>query len=336
MPDSNPKADASARRTSNSSADANALVPVNSAVLDLNLRPGVDAYLPSQTTIVPERVFSRKQRPNRQLIDRIEKQGISKVLIASKDQELFNQYLSSNWESLLSKDDVPFEQRFAILCEVVRSKLDQEFRKPTIEPTPLVDTSCMLAAEVCALMAEQPLEIETVRLVLNHDASLATHATKCGVLACLLGRALKYRGEPLQDLVHGAMLQDVGMNLVPSKHWQKKSKLRVDDLREIRRHPMLGFELLLNEKMISSRALLMIYQHHEREDGSGFPVSVDRKEIHPFAQIGAVIDVFSAMTSRRSHRLPWSWAEAADIMTESISKRFNEEALQCWLRIVDS
>ena len=335
MPSSSTNSVDSCNKPAEDSAEAVALVPVNSAVLDLNLKPGVDAYLPSQTNIVPERVFNREQKPNEKLIERIEKQGISKVLIASRDQELFNAYLSENWETLLSKDDVDHEQRFAILSEVVRSKLDQEFRRCPLQPASLVETSYMLSAEICGLFSEHSVELDTIKRVLNHDTSLATHSTKVAVLCCVLGKALRYEGEALHDLVQGAMLQDVGMNLVPAKHWQKKSKLQVDDLREIRKHPNLGFELLVEQKLLSSRSLLMVYQHHEREDGSGFPVGIDHMELHPFAQIGAIIDVFSAMTSRRNHRLPWSWSEAAETLEEGISTRYNEEVLQCWLQIVE-
>lgn len=327
-------ADTSKRRARSGATSGNAFVPVNSAVLDEQLKPGVDAYLPSQVDLVPERVFSRQQKPNSQLFERIEQQGISKVLIAASDQELFNRYLSKNWEVLLSKTGVSDEQRFAILSEVVRSKLDHEFRLQPINTPSLVATSRMLSSEICAQFEDSPIDIETVKLVLNHDSSLATHATKCATLCCILGKAMHYTGEDLRDLVHGAMLQDVGMTLVPRRHWQKKSKLLIDDLREIRRHPSQGFSLLLNQKMVSCRALLMVYQHHEREDGSGYPVAIDSADLHPFSQIGAIIDVFSAMTSRRTHRLPWSWVEAADVLRAGKATRFNEEALKCWLRVI--
>lgn len=78
---------------------------------------------------------------------------------------------------------------------------------------------------------------------------------------------------------------------------------------------------------------MMAYQHHERPDGKGYPVRVLRDEIHPWARMLAVVDVFDAMSGRRPYRQPASPEDALLRLAESAGDQFDPEAVLCWISI---
>ena len=76
---------------------------------------------------------------------------------------------------------------------------------------------------------------------------------------------------------------------------------------------------------------MMAYQHHERVDGRGYPVGVLGDEIHPWARLLAVVDVFDALTGARPYRHSLSQQQALDYQRQRAGARFDPEILQCWL-----
>jgi HD-GYP domain-containing protein (c-di-GMP phosphodiesterase class II) len=81
---------------------------------------------------------------------------------------------------------------------------------------------------------------------------------------------------------------------------------------------------------------MMVYQHHERLDGNGYPVGVVESEIHPWSKICSVVDVYEALTSYRPYRSPMSRKTAFEIMERDIGKAFDPEVLGCWIQITNA
>jgi HD-GYP domain-containing protein (c-di-GMP phosphodiesterase class II) len=81
---------------------------------------------------------------------------------------------------------------------------------------------------------------------------------------------------------------------------------------------------------MSFEQLMMVYQHHERFDGKGYPVGVQGEEIHPWARMLAVVDVFDAMTGTRPYRRPATAQEAMEYIGRSAGTHFDPEMVKCW------
>ena len=81
---------------------------------------------------------------------------------------------------------------------------------------------------------------------------------------------------------------------------------------------------------------MMVYQHHERLDGGGYPVRCSANEIHDWARICAVSDVFEALTSNRPYRVGMSHASAFEIMDRSSGSGFDKGIYECWKRLIET
>lgn len=79
---------------------------------------------------------------------------------------------------------------------------------------------------------------------------------------------------------------------------------------------------------------MMVYQHHERLDGSGYPTGYQADEIHFWAKICAVVDVFEALTSHRPYRSPMPRLRALEIIERDRGTAFDSEILACWEAII--
>ncbi len=126
-----------------------------------------------------------------------------------------------------------------------------------------------------------------------------------GINAALLCKALgKWLGFDHADcntLAVCGLLHDIGKLTIDPAILNKPGELTDDEFNTIRSHTMAGFDMVKNLE-IDPRVKKSILQHHERNDGSGYPFHRIQEEIHPFAQVTAICDVYIAMTSGRSHR----------------------------------
>ncbi len=101
-------------------------------------------------------------------------------------------------------------------------------------------------------------------------------------------------------------------------------------------HPTVGFEQLNFREDLTDGQLMMVYQHHERLDGKGYPVGVVDSEIHPWAKICSVVDVYEALTSYRPYRSPMPRKKVFEIMERDSGAAFDAEVLACWLQITNT
>src|SRR5688500_11418898 len=100
----------------------------------------------------------------------------------------------------------------------------------------------------------------------------------------------------------GLLLHDVGKLAVPPDILRKPGPLTDDEWKTMREHPTLGFQILWKATGISPLARAVVRSHHERWDGGGYPDAKSGAQIHQFARIAAVADVFDALTSERYYR----------------------------------
>jgi HD-GYP domain-containing protein (c-di-GMP phosphodiesterase class II) len=127
------------------------------------------------------------------------------------------------------------------------------------------------------------------------------------------------------------MLHDIGKRFIPASILTKPARLDPAERAIVELHPIRGYEELQHRPDLSFGQLMMVYQHHERIDGTGYPVGIQGDEIHPWAKLAAVVDVFDAMTGNRPYRRPASVKFALNYIHQNLGTHFDSEAGQCWI-----
>lgn len=125
------------------------------------------------------------------------------------------------------------------------------------------------------------------------------HTICVGIIATLIGKWLNLSMQELEDLTLGASLHDIGKTKIPTDILNKPGKLTKEEFEEMRYHTVYGYNLLKNIDSINENVALIALQHHEREDGKGYPMGLGGTQINYLSKIVAVADVFHAMSSAR-------------------------------------
>jgi HD-GYP domain-containing protein (c-di-GMP phosphodiesterase class II) len=161
----------------------------------------------------------------------------------------------------------------------------------------------------------------------------ALHSIRTCILALTFGRHLVLPKEELSLLGMGALLHDIGMAKVPQELLDKPAALTVEEFALMQKHIAWGLEVLEQSGGLPAAALEIIEQHHERHDGSGYAGNRKADLIGYWGAIGAIVDVYDAITSERVFRRPLSAEETLKRMYEWRHKDFRadlvEEFIKC-------
>jgi putative nucleotidyltransferase with HDIG domain len=134
------------------------------------------------------------------------------------------------------------------------------------------------------------------------DEYTYTHSVNVSLLSMLIGKWLKLDYYSIKSLVSAGLLHDIGKGKISPDILNKPGALTDDEFEEIKKHPAYGYQIAEKIPEVSDDILKAILMHHEREDGSGYPLGLKSEQIHDFAKIVAVADVYDAMTSNRAYR----------------------------------
>ncbi|ANY69334.1 hypothetical protein BBD42_24750 [Paenibacillus sp. BIHB 4019] len=143
------------------------------------------------------------------------------------------------------------------------------------------------------------------------------------VIATALGKRLQLDDAELDMLIVAASLYDIGSLQLPSYLVNKTSQLDIHERAIMKQHTYLGYELL-KQSGVDERIALVALQHHEREDGSGYPNGLRGDQIDRLSKIVALADVYVAMISDRPYRPAAAFFEVMEVIhRQIIEKRFD-------------
>jgi putative nucleotidyltransferase with HDIG domain len=177
--------------------------------------------------------------------------------------------------------------------------------------------------------------IASLESLKTHNDYTFQHSVDVAVLGILLGRTAGLPRDQLRELALGCLLHDLG-------------KMYIEEFDEIKKHPQMGFELIRRMPVFSILPAHVAYQHHERQDGGGYPRGLignnvlarslaDRmnpKRMLLIAEVAAVADVYSALTSDRPYRPAMSLDKVAQIMGEMSGPHLNAEIIMMLMRTI--
>ncbi|MFZ5968137.1 MAG: HD-GYP domain-containing protein [Bacillota bacterium] len=134
------------------------------------------------------------------------------------------------------------------------------------------------------------------------DEYTFAHSVNVAILSILIGKSLGYNELRLRDLGIGAMLHDIGKTQIPTSILNKPGPLLHEEFELMKKHTLYGFSILREYDDISSLSRIIALMHHERIDGTGYPLGKCNTEIHEFAKIVSVTDTYDALTSSRVYK----------------------------------
>lgn len=168
-----------------------------------------------------------------------------------------------------------------------------------------------------------------------YDHNTYAHSVNVGVLS--LSLAKQFYGDNskhnLNELGSAFFLHDIGKTEIPYRILSKPGRLTDEEMDIMREHPAHGLRILQEAGELSEECSIIVSQHHEREDGSGYPNGLTGKQIHEYGKICSIADVFDALTMERSYKKPLTTFEALQIMKEKMSGHFDNSLFAKFVRL---
>ncbi len=169
------------------------------------------------------------------------------------------------------------------------------------------------------------------------DSETGGHSSRVTVYTMDMARELgiEERSDEWLDIERASLLHDVGKIGVSDAILNKPGPLTSEEWQQMRKHPAIGYDMLKDVKFLSTAAEI-VFAHHERFDGKGYPVGLKGEDVPLGARVFAVADAFDAMTSNRPYRRALSVDKATEEIVSNSGTQFDPEVVEAFLRCVNA
>lgn len=190
-----------------------------------------------------------------------------------------------------------------------------------------------LVEDICASVTNNPHALINVARLKSHDEYTYMHSVAVCALMIALGRQLNLSDNLLRKVGMAGMLHDVGKAVMPQQILNHPGKLSDEEFEVMRSHPRRGHRLLEEGGRAGPVVLDVCLHHHEKVDGTGYPDRLQGDAISLVAKMGAVCDVYDAITSNRPYKAAWGPAESLRKMAQWMG-HFDPKVFQAFVRTV--
>ncbi|WP_416560813.1 HD-GYP domain-containing protein [Limnohabitans sp. yimb22184] len=212
---------------------------------------------------------------------------------------------------VMSARSVNLAERRLVLCTLVRSSLAQAM---AISST-VAETALMGVVQALITVLEV------------HDPDSIGHQRRVADLAGTLARKLQWASDEVESVVLAALIHDLGMVTVPSRILGKTEFLSQGEVRQIQKHVTTGLDMLKHIEF-AGPVKALIAQHHERIDGSGYPLGLKGEDVLRGAQVIGMADMLDAMTRNRPYQSAQSMDQALQVLLVSSGVLFDADLVQ--------
>jgi response regulator RpfG family c-di-GMP phosphodiesterase len=218
---------------------------------------------------------------------------------------------------------LPPEKKSQIVYRSSLQLMERLLEDPKVEN---IKASKQGIAEIVDLIVADDATSRHLLRITSHDFNTYTHSVNVGVLSVLLVKTL-VKGSDAHDLHEvgaGLFLHDIGKVRIDPAILNKPGLLTAEEKHIIREHPRHGYDILAETDQLSEECRIIVMQHHERENGTGYPFGLKGDDIHLYGRICRLADVYDSLTSERAYRQRLTTFEALKHMQGELSGNFQK------------
>jgi len=172
----------------------------------------------------------------------------------------------------------------------------------------------------------------------NYDEYTFNHSVNVAIYSLAMGRRLAFSRSVLSELGITAMLHDIGKSKIPLEVLNKPGSLDLEEWGQMKKHPLTGVEIVLNLKQlgeVNPKMVIGIFDHHLKNDLSGYPKLFRQKRVSLFGRIIQIADAYDAMTTPRIYKkVPYTPEQALAVMLKERDVHFDSILLKMFIGLV--
>jgi HD-GYP domain-containing protein (c-di-GMP phosphodiesterase class II) len=269
-------------------------------------------------------------RPNPQQFIELSEAGVENLYVRAAEFHRFSDGMLESLEGVLGNELIPTTEKFAVMQLAVAVAMDQSLR--LVDCTKFRGLAEHIGHQVVELVSDGGMLPRELFRIARHDFNTFTHVTNVASYSVMLAELLGITDKTvLRKIAAAAILHDVGKRFIPAAILTKAGRLTPEEREIIELHPQRGYEELCDQTGFDFGQLMMVYQHHERVDCTGYPVGIPHDELLVWARLLAVVDVFDSMTARRPYRRSATPEDVLDYQRRQAGTHFDHEVVECWV-----
>ena len=281
-------------------------------------------------------VFKAGSRFEQERLDKYMDKNITHLYVSFED-------LKKICDAVVSFAEAGISQRFlditkkAFLLQNATSSVYRSFETIGIE----LDSfqAATKTADAVLEMINTDYDILSMFEILHSaDHHLAGHGVACSILSPVIGYEMGFqRPGTMKLLALGGFMHDIGKSQVSQEVLDKPlARLNAEEIKEYQRHCLRGAEMLKSLRLKSDDLVAIVFQHHERNDGSGYPQRLRGPKIHPLAKIVGLASEFlnMVMPNPKFQKKPYTHQEALNMITSGFGQPFERDVYEALCRVV--
>ncbi len=293
-------------------------VPLRMFVIDSTLNFNLYLFNPDRKRYVlfcdPNQNFTDYHR--RKLI----KNKIPEMYVHFTEYDAYVRYIERYLGRILRSEELKSKEKVQLVFFCANVLMEDTLKKPSTPDA--LKRSSRFVKNVVHLVDSKDTYLKRFRDLIEKDYTLSIHSRNVCIYSLAIARGFDdFSFDMLEILGVGSLLHDVGMTEMPEELLTKREMLTSDDWEVIQSHPERGRDLVGRLSAIDERILEIIYYHHERLDGTGYPDGMTKESIPLHVQIVALADVFDAIHSDRPYRKGLSLYESFQTIVDEYENK---------------
>lgn len=224
-------------------------------------------------------------------IQRLKNIGIESIAVRSPASERESLHLPKN-----------SSQRFVLDYESDANTTKRMFQDISSGKRLNIDSANTIVDSVVGKSQDNSNMVNSIMQVRSIDEYTYYHSLNVSMLCVLIGRWLRLEDQNIRDLAQAGLLHDIGKTRVPLEILNKPGQLSSSEFSEIKKHSEYGYSIVNDIGGVSSEVAVAILTHHEKEDGSGYPLGLTGEKLNLYSKIITIADIFDAMTANRTYK----------------------------------
>ncbi len=225
-------------------------------------------------------------------------------------------------------------ERAAMICAQSKRAVTSMFQEARMGKAVNAENATRLVEEISDSVTRNAGALISLARLKTADDYTYMHSVAVCALMIALGRQLQLEESLIRKVGVAGLLHDLGKAMMPMEVLNKPGKLTDAEFRIMKGHPEEGYKLLQESSGVDEIAFDVVLHHHEKTDGSGYPKGLKDGEISLYAKMGAVCDVYDAITSNRPYKAGWDPAESLRKMAEWANGHFDPRIFQAFVKSV--
>jgi len=255
------------------------------------------------------------------LIDSLLKLGITSIYIREGEEDPEEEKISPLAQSVIEKIRVEDCNKVK-LSESVKKRVAEgiQYLYNNTESQDFTDAADNIASDLMRAVSDNDAIAVDIGALKISDEYTFKHSVDVATMAMIVAKQHGFGKNQVYEIGVAGLLHDLGKSKIPNEVLNKPARLTEEEFEIMKQHSVYGYNILKEKESVSVQVRLGVLQHHEKVNGTVYPMGVTADRMHPYAKILSVVDIYDALVTARPYKKAFSQRNAVELIMSMTSE----------------